>query len=128
MSVSREPFKLQLSAAATTNSNTSNGKSPTRPCFKPADAAAPAESNGLFKPAVDNVDARPPATGVNDVAEAAEPRTKDAFTTMGLQMVPQTAAPNGVAPCEPGTSVTLEGVVWQETDGGNVLLSARTAN
>lgn len=26
--------------------------------------------------------------------------------------------PDCLGPCEPGTSVTLEGIVWQETDGG----------
>ena len=46
-----------------------------------------------------------------------ETLTKDSFTTMGLHMVPTSGA-NGQGPCEPGTSVALEGVVWQETDGG----------
>lgn len=26
--------------------------------------------------------------------------------------------PDCLGPCEPGTSVTLEGIVWQETDNG----------
>lgn len=26
--------------------------------------------------------------------------------------------PDCLGPCEPGTSVTLEGIVWQETEGG----------
>ena len=51
-----------------------------------------------------------------------EPLKKDAFTTMGLQMVPTHNA-NGQRPCEPGTNVTLEGVVWQETDGGNLFVT-----
>lgn len=26
--------------------------------------------------------------------------------------------PDCLGPCEPGTSVTLEGIVWHETEGG----------
>lgn len=28
--------------------------------------------------------------------------------------------PDCLGPCEPGTSVTLEGIVWHETEGGNL--------
>ena len=27
--------------------------------------------------------------------------------------------PESLGPCEPGTAVTLEGIVWHETEGGN---------
>lgn len=30
--------------------------------------------------------------------------------------------PECLGPCEPGTSVTLEGIVWHETEGGKELL------
>ena len=30
--------------------------------------------------------------------------------------------PDCLGPCEPGTSVTLEGIVWHETEGGMELL------
>lgn len=30
--------------------------------------------------------------------------------------------PDCLGPCEPGTSVTLEGIVWHETEGGTYLL------
>lgn len=30
--------------------------------------------------------------------------------------------PDCLGPCEPGTSVTLEGIVWHETEGGNRLI------
>lgn len=29
--------------------------------------------------------------------------------------------PDCLGPCEPGTSVTLEGIVWHETEGGKLL-------
>lgn len=28
--------------------------------------------------------------------------------------------PDCLGPCEPGTSVTLEGIVWHETEGGEL--------
>lgn len=31
--------------------------------------------------------------------------------------------PDCLGPCEPGTSVTLEGIVWHETEGGELLLA-----
>jgi hypothetical protein len=30
--------------------------------------------------------------------------------------------PDCLGPCEPGTSVTLEGIVWNETEGGQYLI------
>lgn len=30
--------------------------------------------------------------------------------------------PDCLGPCEPGTSVTLEGIVWQETENGKILM------
>jgi hypothetical protein len=30
--------------------------------------------------------------------------------------------PDCLGPCEPGTSVTLEGIVWHETEGGWIFL------
>lgn len=30
--------------------------------------------------------------------------------------------PDCLGPCEPGTSVTLEGIVWHETEGGASIL------
>ena len=32
--------------------------------------------------------------------------------------------PDCLGPCEPGTSVTLEGIVWQETEGGRGCLTS----
>lgn len=32
--------------------------------------------------------------------------------------------PECLGPCEPGTSVTLEGIVWHETEGGKNLVTA----
>lgn len=31
--------------------------------------------------------------------------------------------PDCLGPCEPGTSVTLEGIVWHETEGGEFVLA-----
>lgn len=31
--------------------------------------------------------------------------------------------PDCLGPCEPGTSVTLEGIVWHETEGGKFLFN-----
>ncbi|RWS02091.1 zinc finger protein 608-like protein, partial [Leptotrombidium deliense] len=31
--------------------------------------------------------------------------------------------PDCLGPCEPGTSVTLEGIVWQETEGGVLVVN-----
>jgi len=33
--------------------------------------------------------------------------------------------PECLGPCEPGTSVTLEGIVWHETEGGKKFLTAQ---
>lgn len=30
--------------------------------------------------------------------------------------------PDCLGPCEPGTSVTLEGIVWHETEGGTCFI------
>lgn len=35
--------------------------------------------------------------------------------------------PDCLGPCEPGTSVTLEGIVWHETEGGELLLAHEPA-
>lgn len=40
---------------------------------------------------------------------------KDASTCISVGTITE---PDCLGPCEPGTSVMLEGIVWQETEGG----------
>lgn len=42
--------------------------------------------------------------------------TKEAGTSTSIATITE---PDCMGPCEPGTNVTLEGIVWQETEGGN---------
>ncbi|KAI1301879.1 Zinc finger protein [Halotydeus destructor] len=46
---------------------------------------------------------------------------KDACTTMGCRMVSGSDVHSN--PCEPGANVTLEGIVWQETEGGVLVVN-----
>ncbi|RWS21887.1 vegetative cell wall protein gp1-like protein [Leptotrombidium deliense] len=39
-------------------------------------------------------------------------------TSTSTSTVGTVTEPDCLGPCEPGTSVTLEGIVWQETEGG----------
>ena len=39
--------------------------------------------------------------------------------SVGTEMGTMTE-PDCIGPLDPGTSVTLEGIVWHETDGGNI--------
>lgn len=43
---------------------------------------------------------------------------KDASTCISVGTITE---PDCLGPCEPGTSVMLEGIVWQETEGGMLL-------
>lgn len=47
---------------------------------------------------------------------------RDASTCISVGTITE---PDCLGPCEPGTSVMLEGIVWQETEGGNVLLNIK---
>lgn len=40
---------------------------------------------------------------------------RDASTCISVGTITE---PDCLGPCEPGTSVMLEGIVWQETEGG----------
>lgn len=46
--------------------------------------------------------------------------TKDCGTSTSIGTITE---PECLGPCEPGTSVTLEGIVWQETDGGILVVN-----
>lgn len=46
---------------------------------------------------------------------------KDASTCISVGTITE---PDCLGPCEPGTSVMLEGIVWQETEGGKHALVA----
>jgi len=49
-----------------------------------------------------------------------EPKaSKDAQTEYDWRSVAVVTEPEGLGPCEPGTQVCLEGIVWQETNNGN---------
>lgn len=45
---------------------------------------------------------------------------KDTGTSTSVGTITE---PECLGPCEPGTSVTLEGIVWQETDGGVLVVN-----
>lgn len=47
---------------------------------------------------------------------------RDASTCISVGTITE---PDCLGPCEPGTSVMLEGIVWQETEGGNGLLNIK---
>lgn len=47
---------------------------------------------------------------------------KDTSTCTTSTSVGTITEPDCLGPCEPGTSVTLEGIVWQETEGGKHLV------
>lgn len=55
-----------------------------------------------------------------------EPRLASLFQDMSDVCVGTSVGtitePECLGPCEPGTSVTLEGIVWHETEGGEHLL------
>ena len=103
MSISRENAHINHSSKSPTRSSVSDDRLTEDDAdfgtSIPADRPDHSSSNGL-----------------------SQPLKKDAFTTMGLQMVPTHSA-NDQRPCEPGTNVTLEGVVWQETDGGKTFVN-----
>lgn len=44
---------------------------------------------------------------------------RDASTCISVGTITE---PDCLGPCEPGTSVMLEGIVWQETEGGKCYL------
>ena len=46
--------------------------------------------------------------------------TKECGTSTSVGTITE---PECLGPCEPGTSVTLEGIVWQETDGGILVVN-----
>uniref|UniRef100_A0A6G1S7T8 Zinc finger protein 608 n=1 Tax=Aceria tosichella TaxID=561515 RepID=A0A6G1S7T8_9ACAR len=46
--------------------------------------------------------------------------TKECGTSTSIGTITE---PDCLGPCEPGTSVTLEGIVWQETDGGILVVN-----
>ena len=50
--------------------------------------------------------------------------TKDATTDTSHMAI--MTDPDCLGPCEPGTSVVLEGIVWQETENGSLLDCVRT--
>ncbi|CAL1298058.1 unnamed protein product [Larinioides sclopetarius] len=48
---------------------------------------------------------------------------KDTSTCTTCTSVGTITEPDCLGPCEPGTSVTLEGIVWQETEGGVLVVN-----
>ena len=50
-----------------------------------------------------------------DCPDSPIPEMKDASTCISVGTITE---PDCLGPCEPGTSVMLEGIVWQETEGG----------
>ncbi|GFU09071.1 zinc finger protein 608 [Trichonephila clavipes] len=51
------------------------------------------------------------------------PEMKDTSTCTTCTSVGTITEPDCLGPCEPGTSVTLEGIVWQETEGGVLVVN-----
>ncbi|GIY21008.1 hypothetical protein CDAR_249651 [Caerostris darwini] len=51
------------------------------------------------------------------------PEMKDISTCTTCTSVGTITEPDCLGPCEPGTSVTLEGIVWQETEGGVLVVN-----
>ncbi|KAG8182273.1 hypothetical protein JTE90_029346 [Oedothorax gibbosus] len=51
------------------------------------------------------------------------PERKDTSTCTTSTSVGTITEPDCLGPCEPGTSVTLEGIVWQETEGGVLVVN-----
>lgn len=59
-----------------------------------------------------NVEVKPSLSGPQETAEVCVGTSVGTITE-----------PDCLGPCEPGTSVTLEGIVWHETEGGELLLA-----
>ena len=61
----------------------------------------------------------PPPAGLSDISSPCEQmmvRTRSvAVNTADVSLATE---PECLGPCEPGTSVSLEGIVWQETEDG----------
>lgn len=55
----------------------------------------------------------------NDVDQSIS-STKECGTSTSIGTITE---PDCLGPCEPGTSVTLEGIVWQETEGGILVVN-----
>ncbi|XP_015908008.2 zinc finger protein 608 [Parasteatoda tepidariorum] len=51
------------------------------------------------------------------------PEMKDTSTCTSCTSVGTITEPDCLGPCEPGTSVMLEGIVWQETEGGVLVVN-----
>lgn len=47
---------------------------------------------------------------------------RDASTCISVGTITE---PDCLGPCEPGTSVMLEGIVWQETEGGKCFFKTK---
>lgn len=103
MSVLNSAQKLTPSASNSTNSNASNGTVasaiPNASSIKSEDSASPPPAKKLKTEPKEMVDICV-GTSVGTITE-----------------------PDCLGPCEPGTSVTLEGIVWHETEGGVLVVN-----
>lgn len=54
------------------------------------------------------------------LAQSSISSTKECGTSTSIGTITE---PDCLGPCEPGTSVTLEGIVWQETEGGILVVN-----
>ncbi|XP_067122655.1 zinc finger protein 608-like isoform X1 [Centruroides vittatus] len=78
-------------------------------------SSLPANSTVLLKP--EDLPKSPPPKRVR--VDKADPM-RDAGTSTSVGTITE---PECLGPCEPGTSVTLEGIVWQETEGGVLVVN-----
>lgn len=64
-----------------------------------------------------------PLTEISRPMEAQTPSQPEMRHMSTCTSVGTVTEPDCLGPCEPGTSVTLEGIVWQETEGGVLVVN-----
>ncbi|XP_045501669.1 zinc finger protein 608-like [Colias croceus] len=100
---------------------------PTPPPAAPAPAPAPppppapAPPASPAKPEPD--DSRQEAHNAQPPAKKQKTETKETAEVCVGTSVGTITEPDCLGPCEPGTSVTLEGIVWHETEGGVLVVN-----
>ncbi|KAK8779462.1 hypothetical protein V5799_019197 [Amblyomma americanum] len=95
--------------------------SPSEESSAPASAALPAPEEAAADATKRAMKAECPDSPAKVVAASTSVERKDSgvlCTSVGT-----ITEPDCLGPCEPGTSVTLEGIVWQETEGGVLVVN-----
>ncbi|XP_008195436.2 zinc finger protein 608 isoform X3 [Tribolium castaneum] len=107
----------------------SAGPSPGPP---PSPAAATAQGSAAkpeqAKVAAANAPTNTPATNIDERSSSPPPKKlktepKEVSDVCIGTSVGTITEPDCLGPCEPGTSVTLEGIVWHETEGGVLVVN-----